>query len=73
MASFKSGKQARERLNKRLDKLLARKFGHMVRRHDGQKGMYQVFVTISDVKFHIDSVARVGEVITTTVNAIESW
>ncbi|MEU5871925.1 protein kinase [Glycomyces sp. NPDC047369] len=73
MGSFKSGKQARERLNKRLDKLLSRQFGHTVRRRDGQKGMYQVFVTISDVKFHIESVTRVSEVITTTVNAIESW
>lgn len=71
--AFKSGRSAREAINTRIDKRLLRNYGHSVQRHNGHKGMYQVFITISNVKFHIDGVNHVVEVVTDTVNCIESW
>jgi serine/threonine protein kinase len=71
--AFKSGKKARDKTNARLDKLLRRRFGHTVTRHNGHKGTYQVFVNVSDVKLHISGVTKVADVITTTVNGIENW
>ncbi|MBB4983401.1 MULTISPECIES: protein kinase domain-containing protein [Streptomyces] len=73
VGSFKSGKSARETINNRLDKMLAKRHGHTVQRHPGSKGAYQVFVTIPDVKFDVSGVTRVCDIIGTTVSGIESW
>ncbi|SDK52854.1 Serine/threonine protein kinase [Glycomyces sambucus] len=71
LTSFKSSKKARERLNVRLDKILAARFGHTVRRHHGHKGVYQVFVSASGLRMHITSVTKVCEVIAACVDGIE--
>jgi serine/threonine protein kinase len=73
VTALKSGRSARVTINARLDKMLAARFGKSVQRHNGNQGLYQVYVTISDVSCDISGVTRVCDVIAATVNGIENW
>ncbi|MEU5663794.1 protein kinase domain-containing protein [Streptomyces longwoodensis] len=69
--SLKSGRSARDSINIRLDKVVARLPG--VQRHAGNKGAYQVFFTISDVTLNVTGVNRVTDIISAAVAGIEQW
>jgi len=71
VASLKSGKAARDSINARLDRALQKRYGNAVKRHPGSKGAYQVFLTISGVRFNVEGITQVCDVITTTVASIE--
>ncbi|MFE9744447.1 protein kinase [Saccharothrix saharensis] len=71
MPQMKSGHIARERINKRLDKLF--KGDHRVARHPGNKGVYQVFLDILDVPSTLEGLARVRDVLAKAVSGIEQW
>ncbi|NDZ61896.1 protein kinase [Streptomyces anulatus] len=73
VAALKSGKSARDTINSRLDRALSTKFGKNVQRHNGKQGMYQVFVNVSEVSCHVTGITHICDVISTTVNGIESW
>ncbi|RBL86024.1 hypothetical protein DDE05_13185 [Streptomyces cavourensis] len=73
VTALKSGRSARDTINARLDRALSSKFGKTVQRHNGKKGMYQVFVNVSEVGCHVTGVTHICDVISTTVNGIESW
>ncbi|SEE89150.1 caspase family protein [Streptomyces sp. Ag109_O5-10] len=69
--SLKSGRSARESINIRLDKIVARLPG--VRRHAGNKGAYQVYLSVDDVTLDVAGVAWVADVIAKAVAGIEQW
>jgi serine/threonine protein kinase len=69
--SLKSGRSARDSINIRLDKVVARLPG--VQRHAGNKGAYQVFFTINDVTLNVTGVNRVTDIISAAVAGIEQW
>jgi serine/threonine protein kinase len=69
--SLKSGRSGRDSINMRLDKIAARLPG--VRRHAGNKGAYQVFLSVDDVELDVSGVARVADVIANAVAGIEQW
>ncbi|UFR03598.1 caspase family protein [Streptomyces sp. Go40/10] len=69
--SLKTGRSARESINIRLDKVVARLPG--VRRHAGNKGAYQVFFSVDDVSLDVAGVNRVTDIIAEAVAGIEQW
>ncbi|MFE6978911.1 caspase family protein [Streptomyces sp. NPDC057682] len=71
VASLKSGRSARDSINARLDRALQKRYGNAVKRHPGNTGAYQVFVTIPGVRFSVEGITQVCDVITTTVAGIE--
>ncbi|MEU9641826.1 caspase family protein [Streptomyces sp. NPDC048188] len=69
--SLKSGRSARDSINMRLDKVVAKLPG--VQRHAGNKGAYQVFFTVNNVTMDVSGVNRVTDIMAKTIAGIEQW
>jgi serine/threonine protein kinase len=69
--SLKSGRSARDSINMRLDRVVAKLPG--VQRHAGNKGAYQVYFNVNDVTLDVGGVNRVADILAKVVAGIEQW
>ncbi|MEU3914784.1 caspase family protein [Streptomyces sp. NPDC029721] len=69
--SLTSGKAARQSINARLDRIVGR--FPSVKRSAGNKGAYQVYLTVEEVTMDVSGVSRVAQVISDVVAGIEQW